>query len=262
MPISRAEVIFILSIISLFILIMVTFIIIILFFIKKKQKGFTLDLNAVKENYDKELYKAQMEIQEQTFGEISREMHDNVGQLLSVAKLGLNNLDYGDKDLSKKGAVEISGILDRALNDLRHMSRAMNAEFIRKKGLEKSIENQVEFLQRNGNFKTVFTVTGPVTRLSETKEIILFRILQEALNNIIRHSGATEINISLDYHSEYLVLTISDNGSGFEQKENQTINNYSNGISNMQHRARLIDARFEINTEKEKGTTIRVRAYY
>ncbi len=262
MPISRAEIIFILSIISLFILIMVTFIIIILFFIKKKQKGFASDLNAVKENYDKELYKAQMEIQEQTFGEISREIHDNVGQLLSVAKLGINNLDYGDKGKSMKGASEISGILDRAIDDLRHMSRAMNADFIRKKGLQRSLENQVEFLQRSGHFKTHFYVTGSDRRLSETKEIILFRILQEGLNNIIRHSGATEIKISLEYLTDSLLLTISDNGRGFTLAENHAVDIHSNGISNMQHRARLIDACFEINSVRENGTTIQVRTNY
>jgi signal transduction histidine kinase len=94
MPESRAEVIFLMSIISLFILIMVIFIIIILFFTKKKQKGFTSDLNAVKENYEKELNKAQLEIQVQTFSEISREIHDNVGQFLAMAKLGISNLNF------------------------------------------------------------------------------------------------------------------------------------------------------------------------
>ena len=166
------------------------------------------------------------------------------------------------EDKSKKGASEISGILDRALDDLRHMSRAMNAEFIRKKGLQKSIENQVEFLQRSGHFQTHFYVTGPVKRLSETKEIILFRILQEALNNIIRHSGASEVKISLDYNSDYLSLAISDNGRGFSQEEKYGLDTHSNGISNMQHRAQLIDARFEIDSEMSKGTTIQVRANY
>jgi two-component system, NarL family, sensor kinase len=262
MPISRAEVIFILSIISLFILIMVTFIIIILFFMKKKQKGFTSDLYAVKENYDKELYKAQLEIQEQTFEEISREIHDNVGQLLAMAKLGLNNLDFGEKEAAIKGASEISGILDSALEDLRYMSRAMNAEFIKKRGLLKSIEMQVEFLQRNAYFKTHLHVNGSYNRLSVTKEIILFRILQEAVNNIIRHSGATEIHISLNYHSECLILSIGDNGKGFSREEKLAVNSLSNGISNMQYRAQLIDAGFEINSEIEKGTTIHVNVNY
>jgi two-component system, NarL family, sensor kinase len=262
MPISRAEVIFILSIISLFIVIMVTFIIIILFFMKKKQKGFTSDLNAVKENYEKELYKAQMEIQEQTFSEISREIHDNVGQLLAMAKLGISGLNFRVENEAIKGASEISGILDKALEDLRHMSRAMNAEFIKKRGLQKSIEMQVEFLQRTGIFKTRFQVNGTHHQISATKEIILFRILQEAVNNIIRHSRATEIDISLVYHAGFLSLTIADNGRGFPLKDDSSGNNFHNGITNMEHRARLIGADFSLTSEPDKGTTIQVKVTY
>ena len=72
---------------------MVSFIITILFFIQKKQKAFVIDLGVAKANYERELYKTQLEIQEQTSQEISREIHDNIGQELSLAKLGLSTLD-------------------------------------------------------------------------------------------------------------------------------------------------------------------------
>ncbi|MEO6962126.1 MAG: hypothetical protein ABIY90_09170, partial [Puia sp.] len=85
MPFSRTELIIFLIMITAFILVMVVFIIIILFFFQKKQQSYSTDLKAVKFYYDKELYKAQLEIQEQTFKEISREIHDNVGQFLSLA---------------------------------------------------------------------------------------------------------------------------------------------------------------------------------
>jgi len=248
--------------ISLFIVIMVTFIVIILFFIKKKQKGFTSDLNAVKENYDKELYKAQMEIQEQTFGEISREIHDNIGQLLSIARLSISSLDFEDKIKAKQEATEISSLLDKALEDTRHISHAMKADFIKKKGLEKSIELQVEFLKRNTPFQIQFKVEGPIKRIVINKEIILFRIFQEAINNIIRHSGATEINIKLIYDENHLVLSIGDNGNGIVNENTNSDNTQSNGISNMQHRTLLIGAQFEIESRIKKGTIIKVTVNY
>src|SRR4030095_3418002 len=108
------------------ILVMITFIIIILFFVQKKQRLFEKNLIDVKTNYDRELYKAQLEIQEQTFQEIAREIHDNVGQILSLAKLGLGTLDLEKKDESKESILEISDILEKALEDLRHLSRTMN----------------------------------------------------------------------------------------------------------------------------------------
>src|ERR1700676_3047652 len=135
-----------------FILVMISFIVIILFFAQKKQKGFTDDLTAAKANYERELYKAQLEIQEQTFQEIAREIHDNVGQILSLAKLGLGTLDLERKDEAEESITEISDILEKALDDLRHMSRSMNAEIIKKGGLIKSIEMQVGYIQRGGKF--------------------------------------------------------------------------------------------------------------
>jgi two-component system, NarL family, sensor kinase len=258
MPNTGASTIVFLIFMIIFIIVMITFIIIILFFIQKKQKGFTHDLMAVKANYEKELYKAQLEIQEQTFQEIAREIHDNVGQILSLAKLGLGTLDLDRKEEAKESIVEISDILEKALDDLRHMSRTMNAEIIKKGGLKKSIEMQVGFLQRGGKFNIHFNVQGEPFRLDETKEIILFRILQEAVNNIIRHSTATDICISLSYNKDFLRLQIQDNGKGFSLQEQVSGSNHISGIYNMQHRAKLIEAEFEMDSKIGIGTKISV----
>ncbi len=256
MPATREEIILILSIISIFIVVMVTFIVIILFFIQKKQKGFASDLNAVKANYDKELYKVQLEIQEQTFQEIAREIHDNVGQLLSLARLGVNALDFENAPEAKTSAAGIADMIGKALEDLRHMSRSLNADFIKKRGLVKSIETQVEFLQRNDTFTIRLHVIGEYARLDETKEVILFRIMQEAVNNIIRHATASEIDITLSYGKEILILYIQDNGKGFNTREVLGHNGESNGIQNMQHRAKLIEAEFQIDSKTGTGTRI------
>jgi two-component system, NarL family, sensor kinase len=240
----------------------VGFIITILFFVQKKQKGFTDDLVTIKANYDRELYKAQLEIQEQTFQDIAREIHDNVGQVLSLAKLGLGTLDLDRKDDAKESISEITDILEKALEDLRHMSRSLNADIIRKGGLKKSIDNQVGFLQRGGKFNIQYYVTGESIFLHETKEIILFRILQEAVNNILRHSSATEILINLSYQKDFLILQIEDNGKGFNL-DNQNLNTgQMNGIYNMQHRAKLIKADLKIDSEVSKGTRITVNTPY
>src|SRR5258708_32913188 len=95
---SKSEAIVFLLSMTFFIVVMVTFIIIILFFVQKKQRRFNNDLLEIKSNYDLELYRAQSEIQEQTSLEIARELHDNVGQSLSLAKLSLSTLDLDKKD--------------------------------------------------------------------------------------------------------------------------------------------------------------------
>jgi two-component system, NarL family, sensor kinase len=259
---SRTAAIAFLVFMTISILIMVTFVIIILFLIQKKQRGFINDLITVKASYDRELYKAQLEIQEQTFQEISREIHDNVGQMLSLAKLGLGTLDFERTEEAKESISEISDILEKALEDLRHMSRSMNAEIIKNGGLKKSIEMQMGFLQRGGKFRIQFEVNGEPARLPETKEIILFRIVQEAVNNIIRHSTATNICISLYYSKNLFKLKIKDNGKGFMINQEFSEATNMNGIYNMQQRAKLIDAIFDMESKIGNGTTITVTTPY
>ena len=262
MPYNGSEGIVFLVLMTFFILVMLTFIVAILFFVQKKQRGFSHDLMEIKANHDRELFKAQLEIQEQTFQEIAREIHDNVGQILSLAKLGLGTIDLERKEETKDSIQEISDILEKALDDLRHMSRTMNSDIIKTGGLKKSIEMQVGFLQRGGKFNTHFNINGDTVKLNETKEIILFRILQEAVNNIIRHSWATEICISLVYNKDFLKLQIKDNGKGFSLDEKVAGANHINGINNMQRRAKLIEAEFEIVSELGKGTVITVSTPY
>lgn len=248
--------------VSIFILVMVTFIIRILFFVQKKQKGFTNDLLAVKANYEMELYKAQMEIQEQTFKEISREIHDNVGQILSLAKLSMSTIDLDNKDEASESLTDISDILEKALDDLRHLSRTINSEVILKGGLKRSIEGQVGYIKRAGKYNIRFDVCGEPIVLNQTKEVILFRIVQEAINNIIKHATATDICISLSYASNFLGLEIRDNGKGFCLTEQSSGMKTVNGLSNMKQRAKLIEAVFEMESHPGDGTRIIVNTPY
>jgi two-component system, NarL family, sensor kinase len=262
MPITRAEALIIVCLMTIFILVMVVFIITVLFFLQKKQKGFTDDLLEAKANYERELFKAQLEIQEQTFQEIAREIHDDVGQTLSLGKLGLGTLDLEKTDEAREGILEISEILDTALEDLRHLSRSMNSEVIKKGGLLKSIENQVGYIKRGGKYNIQFNVNGEHIFMVFNKEIILFRIVQEAVNNIIRHAKASHIFISLCYSKDVLIMQIRDNGKGFNLNETDSGSNNLNGVYNMQHRAKLIDADFELDSQIGVGTTITVKTPY
>jgi two-component system, NarL family, sensor kinase len=259
MPITRTEVLAVVILMTFFILVMVTFIIIILFFLQKKQRGFSQDLMAAKANYERELFKAQLEIQEQTFQEIAREIHDNAGQVLSLAKLGLGTFDLERKDELQESIIETSDLIEIALDDLRHMSRSMNTQIIKKGGLKKSIEMQVGYIQRGGKFNIHFTVNGDQVSLDETKEIFLFRIVQEAVNNIIRHAKASDICISLCYENEQLIMRIKDNGIGFNLNEQISGTGQISGIYNMQHRANLIGADYQMESNLGIGTCITVK---
>ncbi len=256
MPYSKSEAIVFLVLMMVFIFAMVIFIIIILFYAQKKQRKFKNELTDVNTKHDHELSNTQLEVREQILQDFSRDIHDNVGQILSLAKLGLGTLDVEKKNEAKENISEISDILDRALDILRNMSRSMNGELIKKGGLRKSIEMQVGYIQRSGKFNIRLDVSGDPAMLHEKKEIVLFRIVQEAINNIIRHSCATHICISLCYDKNSLELQVCDNGKGFVLTEKISRPNHLNGIYNMQHRAKMIGSDFKIDSKVDSGTRI------
>ncbi|HSZ35047.1 MAG TPA: ATP-binding protein [Puia sp.] len=262
MSFPRTEALVVFCFIACFILVMVSFIIAILFRVQKKQKAFNDKLMETKENHLKELFGTKLEVHEKISEDLSRELHDNIGQNLSIARVGLNTLDIDNKDESKHSISEISEIIEKSLDDLRTVCRTMNSEIIKKGGLKKSIEMQVGYMRRLGKSNINFNTSGEYVRLVELKEMVLFRIIQEAMSNIIRHSGATEICISLCYSINKLILMIQDNGIGFDMDELAMESNHLNGIYNMKHRARLIEAEFKLESKIGVGTTITVTTPY
>ena len=138
----------------------------------------------------------------------------------------------------------------------------MNSEVISIGGLVKSIETQVRYIQRGGKYNIYLEIEGEPILINDKKDIILFRLVQEAINNIIRHAKATEICISLHYDGKFLKLQIRDNGIGFDLNELYSGSKSSNGTHNMQHRAKLIEADFLMESEPDKGTQITVITPY
>jgi signal transduction histidine kinase len=227
----------------------------------RKQHRFAKDIETIRLNYDRELFKAQLEMQEQTFQYISQEIHDNVGQFLSLAKLNLNTLDLENKQNITEQVGHSADLLTRALDDLRDLSKSLSADLIRSAGLNKAIELQVGQLQKSGGFHVIFDVKGDYHYLDEQKEIILFRILQEAINNIVRHSSAHEILVLLFCIDDHIKLHIQDDGRGFDASFLDKNKKYTTGgISNMRKRAMLIDADLNIESAPGKGTRITITA--
>ncbi len=257
---SHILVIIFLVVVIFLILLLVGFIITILFFYQRKQRRFVTELETIKTNYDKELFKAQLEMQEETLQYISREIHDNVGQFLSLAKLNLNTLNFDDRDLAIERVNTSTDMLARALDDLRDLSKNMGSDLIKNGGIKKAIEIQVSQLEKTGRYHVLFDVKGNYHYLDDQKEIILFRILQEAINNILRHASANEIIILLSCIQGQIKMYIQDNGKGFDASFIKGKNRTAGGINNMQKRAKLINAEFDIESSPGTGTKITVTA--
>jgi hypothetical protein len=234
------------------ILSLVVFIAIIIFRYQKNQNSYFENLEELKIAHENQLLQSQLEIQEQTFQNISREIHDNIGQKLSLAKLHLNTLNYQFLEKTADTVTDTVNMIGEAINDLSNLSRSMSSENILNNGLIKALEFEVEQLIKPGIFQVKFSTTGNPVFLNANTELILFRIVQEAINNIIKHAAANCIDIELHYAEQLLNIKITDNGKGFN------VDNISNGtgLLNMKKRAKMLNGTLEINSFPDIHTQI------
>lgn len=218
------------------------------------------NLEELKINQEKMILETEVEIKEQTFQFISREIHDNIIQTLSLAKLNLNILDYkniGDVTVLVNKSIDL---LTKSLSDLNYLSKSLDTDLISNHGLIQSLQFELEKWTMHS--KTIFTldIMGEIKYLNSTAELIVFRIIQEALSNIVKYANATNIAIELNYTENNLLFTIADNGIGFDPKyemENKKIGKKA-GLKNMKQRAELVNGTFEIKSNINKGTTLNV----
>ena len=212
----------------------------------------------MKANFEQELLHTQIEIQEQTLKNISEEIHDNVGQILSLAKLHLNTFPAGTDATVQNKVDETKSLVSKAINDLRNLSRSLHGEKITDIGLQEAISSELNILQNTGEFKTMLVINGDPYKIDGQKQMVLFRIVQEALHNAQKHSGATELWVEMNYQPGGMFsLKVCDNGNGFNAS---ALNNNEKGIGlkSMQNRAALIGGKFFLDSGKGNGTCIQV----
>lgn len=229
------------------------------FLYQKKHRSFLDKLEETRLKYEQELLKSQLEVQEDTLQHLSRELHDSVAAQFTLAKLYLSTIILPSDHPSTDKFAHVIDLLTKGLEDLRDVSKSLSLDLIRSIGLRKAIESQVIQLRKSGEFKIVYDVRGACDYDDEQKEIIVFRIFQEAINNIIRHAQATTIHILLDSTTkDQLRLIVADNGKGFAAQRlvSRADNNQPGGLRNMHVRARLIDAHITITSLPDKGTTV------
>ncbi len=239
-------------------MILLVFIVSFLFLYKNRQMKYKIEMESVKEKFTQEILKAQLEIKEQTLKNISEEIHDNVGQVLSLAVLSLSSVELGDADKAAIKIENVTNLVQKAVADLRNLSKTMDAENISTIGLTAIIKFELELLEKTGLYKTSLRVTGEEKRLNGQRELILYRIIQESLNNVIKHAKASLIKVSVSFNQTALCIEIADNGIGFTVATVSKNDIYKNGagIKNMNNRAVLIGGTFDIKSISSAGTTI------
>ena len=187
---------------------------------------------------------------------IARELHDGVGHLLSSAKLNLSVIE--EQDDETKTAVENSmKIIDEALEETRTISHNLMPSALTEVGFTAAVQQLARKINQTGKVKVKLQTEQENFDLDEAKSTALFRIVQEVLNNMLKHADATSISISLNKDEQVLQLSIADDGIGFDVNN---INSSSGiGWKNIFARADMIHAAIKINSMPGNGTTVQLQ---
>ena len=202
-------------------------------------------------NKQKSIAQAVVDAQEKERAEIGKELHDNVNQILSTAKLYLElaKTDTKQKDaLIKRSADSIF----TAINEIRHISKALVPPSVKDLGLIDSVNDLVESLRMTNALQVQFTHNGDFDNILDDKQkLMLFRIIQEQVSNVLKHAAASRIIIDLKLSEKLINLSIVDNGKGFELEKVK----YKKGVglSNIESRAHLFNGKVIITSAPGKG---------
>jgi signal transduction histidine kinase len=235
-------------------MLLVIFIISFFFIHQKRQQNHKLEKATLKAQFEQEIVNAENEIQDTTMKYISRELHDNVGQMLTLVKIQLNNLaEEMPENVRIKDSKEF---IHTALTDIRALSKSLNSDNILNEGLEKAISFELDRVKKLGNYRVVFNSNLDILALDTKIEILIFRIFQELLQNILKHAKAKNIEVNLEETSQWLILELVDDGIGFDFKEKVQKNGYGSGagLKNLMHRASLMNGTLVFKKGKTDGT--------
>lgn len=246
---------------TLLILFLVALISTILLLYQRKRIAFIRNFEKMKADYEQNLLKTQLEIQEHTFQNISQEIHDNISLSLTLAKLNLNTIKLNNRQVAIESIQNSIALISNAISDLSNISKSLNSEVISSHGLITALQLEIEKIKKCGKHDVLFDISGEPVYMEPQKELLLFRITQEALNNIIKHARATRIKLKLHYNKDQVDLNVEDNGVGFSVDTMKSQwNGMKAGLTNMATRADLIHGTCKIESTPLSGTRILVTA--
>lgn len=224
---------------------------------KRKQYLNEIEKTEMRHRFNNQLMSSRLEMQEQTLKHLSSELHDNVAQVLGIAKMQLHVLtDKVIDNPSKQIVNETATLLGDTIKDIRSLSHTMNGNYVLKAGLTECIEKDLKRISDATRIKCSFISTGELQQLSEDKELMLFRVIQECISNAVKHGEPYEINVSLSASADGIHVAIADDGKGFNTEDN---NSKGLGLDNIRERISLLKGTVSISSEKDKGTTILLR---
>lgn len=246
----------ILSSMGLFICIALVLIIFIIYFQKKKYEHKEA-LVSVEEKNKRQLMQSKLEVAEQTRLYIAQELHDNIATLSSLLKINLSLIASTADEQKKHDLINQSKELAKTLTmEVKQLSVTLNTDRIIQMGLGQAIGLEVQRMQKLNLFEIVYSIHGEEWLIPADRQIIIFRICQELLHNILKHAQPQKVSIILDFAPSMLTIDIQDNGKGFNMASTRTVpvGTDGSGLINLPNRVKLIGGTLYLDSAPGQGT--------
>jgi len=198
--------------------------------------------------------------QDQERNRLSRELHDGIGQSLIAIKLQLENAETQNYSMMRAGVDSAKNMIDATIEEVRRVCNALLPAALDEFGIVSTLRALSSELGSLAGFKAVFENEGSLDRISKKSQIYLYRIAQEALNNIAKHARASQVVMKLSRINNIVTLEVTDNGKGFIF--DPVCFAQRNGLQNMRERTNLLEGEFTVNSQPGNGTTIKVSIPY
>lgn len=207
--------------------------------------------------HQKELLTTEIEIQLQTMQHIGREIHDNVGQKLTLASLYIQQLAFENKAPNINEKIEnIGEIIDQSLKELRHLSRSLTDNAIEKGNLYQLLQEEVQRIKDLRKFKVNLAIANENLPLTYQTKSVIVRVVQEFLQNSMKYANCNALGISVAKLNNELSLVLSDDGKGFEAHNTKE---HGIGLINMKKRVELIGGSYQLQSAKNEGTKLTIK---
>jgi PAS domain S-box-containing protein len=204
--------------------------------------------------YKKAINQATVDSQEQERGEIGKELHDNVNQVLTTTKLYLE-LALANEDLVHELIKKSSKNISTVINEIRQLSRSLMDPSLGDLGIIDSINDLIGNINLTRKVHITLDIAEEIEDLlNKAQKLTMFRIIQESLNNVIKHAKAKSVSIQITHQNNIAELIVADDGAGFIQESTRK----GAGLKNITNRVYLINGTFFLDSEPDKGCRIKI----
>lgn len=256
---NPSEIAIILIVGTIALLVFVVFIVLIVIEYRRRQVKHITEKLELEHLYKQEVLQTQLEVQEQSFRYVSEEIHDNIAQTLSLARIKLFKATEKATDKRAKANLETTTeLVGNALDGLRGLSHVLNGGLVSKLTLKESLDKELRYVHEVNERTTELIVTGDAYEPDAEKKLMLFRIVQEAINNAVKHGQASMITVCLAYEPGSIKVEVTDNGKGFDVSK--VADSKGLGMTNMHVRAQLLGD-INVASVEGRGTTITINVH-